>query len=151
MGKYILKRILLMIPVIIGVSFIIFFAMNMAQGDYLDTQDLGELTAEQIAALRESMDLDKPLLEQYARYMWRLFHGDLGKSYSGNRDVFQAFMEKLPSTMYLGLVASLIGTVVSIPLGIFAARKRGTLLDNMASVVAVFGLSVPNFSRADTV
>ena len=134
-----------MIPVIIGVSFIIFFAMNMAQGDYLDTQDLGELTAEQIAALRESMDLDKPLLEQYARYMWRLFHGDLGKSYSGNRDVFQAFMEKLPSTMYLGLVASLIGTVVSIPLGIFAARKRGTLLDNMASVVAVFGLSVPNF------
>ena len=134
-----------MIPVIIGVSFIIFFAMNMAQGDYLDTLDLGELTEEQVAALRESMDLDKPMLEQYARYMWRLLHGNLGKSYSGNRDVFQAFMEKLPSTMYLGLVASLIGTVVSIPLGIFAARKRGTLLDNMASVVAVFGLSVPNF------
>ena len=145
MGKYILKRILLMIPVIIGVSFIIFFAMNMAQGDYLDTQDLGELTEEQIAALRESMDLDKPMLVQYGRYMWRLLHGDLGKSYSGNRDVFQAFMEKLPNTMYLGIVASLIGTLVSIPLGIFAARKRGTLLDNMASVVAVFGLSVPNF------
>jgi len=145
MIRYIFKRILLMIPVIIGVSFVIFFSMNMAQGDYVDTLDTDDMTEAEVQELRAQYGLDKPMLVQYANYMWDLLHGDLGKSYSGNRDVFQAFMEKLPSTMYLGVVASLIGTLVSVPLGIFAARNRGTLLDNFANVVAVFGLSVPNF------
>lgn len=145
MIRYIFKRILLMIPVIVGVSFVIFFSMNMAQGDYVDTLDTGEMTEAEVQELRAQYGLDKPILVQYANYMVKLVQGDLGKSYSGNRDVFEAFMEKLPSTIYLGIVASVIGTVVSVPLGIFAARRRGTLLDNVANVVAVFGLSVPNF------
>ena len=145
MGRYIIKRILLMIPVIIGVSFIIFIAMNLAQGDYVDTLDTGDMTHEQIEALREKYGLNKPILQQYVEYMWKLLHGDLGTSFSSGRSVLQSFMEKLPNTMYLGIVASIIGTVVSIPLGIFAARNRGGLLDNLANVVAVFGISVPNF------
>ena len=134
-----------MIPVIIGVSLVIFFAMNMAQGDYVDTLDTGDMTQEEVEALREKYGLNKPILQQYMEYMWKLLHGDLGTSFSSDRSVFGAFMEKLPSTMYLGIVASIIGTVVSIPLGIFAARHRGGLLDNIASIVAVFGISVPNF------
>ena len=145
MGRYIIKRILLMIPVIIGVSFIIFIAMNLAQGDYVDTLDTGDMTHEQIEALREKYGLNKPILQQYVEYMWKFVHGDLGTSFSSGRSVFQSFMEKLPNTMYLGIVASIIGTVVSIPLGIFAARNRGGVLDNIANVVAVFGISVPNF------
>ena len=120
-------------------------SMNMAQGDYVDTLDTGDMTQEEVEALREKYGLNKPILQQYLEYMWNLLHGDLGTSFSSNRSVFGAFMEKLPSTMYLGIVASIIGTVVSIPLGIFAARHRGGILDNIASVVAVFGISVPNF------
>lgn len=145
MGRYILKRILLMIPVIIGISFIIFVAMNLAKGDYVDTLDTGDMTVEELEALRAKYGLDKPILIQYANYMWKLLHGDLGESYASGRSVFQSFFEKLPNTMYLGIAASIIGTVVSIPLGIFAARNRGGILDNVANVVAVFGISVPNF------
>ena len=145
MGRYVLKRILLMIPVIIGVSFVIFVAMNLAAGDYVDTLDTTELSPEQVEALRENLGLNKTIVEQYLDYMWGFLHGDLGTSYTSGRSVFKSFMEKLPKTMYLGIVASIIGTVVSIPLGIFAARKRGGLWDNVANVVAVFGISVPNF------
>ena len=145
MGRYIIKRILLMIPVIIGVSFIIFVSMNWAQGDYVDTLETGDMTLEQVEALRAKYGLDKSILQQYLDYMWGLLHGDLGVSFATGQSVFKNFMEKLPSTIYLGVVASLIGTVVSIPLGIFAARHRGGILDNIANVVAVFGISVPNF------
>ena len=145
MGRYVLKRILLMIPVIIGVSFVIFVAMNLAAGDYVDTLDTTELSQEQVEAIRENLGLNKSIIEQYADYMWGFLHGDLGTSYTSGRSVLKSFMEKLPKTMYLGIVASIIGTVVSIPLGIFAARKRGGLWDNVANVVAVFGISVPNF------
>ena len=145
MGRYVLKRILLMIPVIIGVSFVIFVAMNLAAGDYVDTLDTTELSQEQVEALRENLGLNKSIIEQYMDYMWGFLHGDLGTSYTSGRSVLKSFMEKLPKTMYLGIVASIIGTVVSIPLGIFAARKRGGLWDNVANVVAVFGISVPNF------
>ena len=145
MGRYVLKRILLMIPVIIGVSFIIFFAMHMAQGDYVDTLDTTEMTAAEVEALREKYGLNKSLLEQYLDYMWDLLHGDLGTSFTTGDSVAKIFFEKLPNTIYLGIVTALIGTALSIPLGIFAARHRGSLLDNFANVAAVFGLSVPNF------
>ena len=145
MGRYVLKRILLMIPVIIGVSFIIFFAMHMAQGDYVDTLNTEEMTAEEVEALRERYGLNKSLLEQYLDYMWDLIHGDLGTSFTTGDSVAKIFFEKLPNTIYLGIVTALIGTALSIPLGIFAARNRGTILDNFANVAAVFGLSVPNF------
>ena len=145
MGRYILKRILLMVPVIIGVSFIIFFAMHMAQGDYVDTLDTTEMTAAEVEALREKYGLNKSLLEQYLDYMWNLIHGDLGTSFTTGDSVAKIFFEKLPNTIYLGIVTALIGTALSIPLGIFAARHRGSLLDNVANVMAVFGLSVPNF------
>ena len=145
MGRYILKRLLLMIPILIGVSLIIFVSMTMSKGDYVDTLDTSDMSEEQIAALRESMGLDKPVLVQYGRYMWRLLHGDLGESFSSGGRVFEIFMAKLPSTMYLGVVAALLSTILSIPLGIFAARHRGSLWDNAANVLAVFGLSAPNF------
>ena len=144
MWRYVAKRILLLIPVIIGVSFIIFLAMNWQKGDYVDTLG-GEWTKEQLEQIREDMGLNRPIIEQYLDYMWGLLHGDLGTSYSTGESVAKIFFERLPNTMYLGIVASIIGTVVSIPLGIFAARHRGGILDNVANVVAVFGISVPNF------
>jgi peptide/nickel transport system permease protein len=136
MGRYILKRILLMIPVIVGVSFIIFTAMNLAQGDFVDTLNTEDMSAEAVEALREAYGLNKSLLEQYLDYMWNLLHGDLGTSFITGDSVAKLFFEKLPNTIYLGLVTSLIGTIVSIPLGIFAARNRGGIWDNIANVFA---------------
>jgi len=143
--RYICKRFILLIPVIVGISFIIFAAMNLAQGDYVDSLDQDEMTAEQIAALRAEYGLDQPLLVRYVNYMWNMIRGDLGTSWATGQDIMDTFMQRLPNTIYLGIVASLIGTIVSIPLGIFAAQHRGGIMDNIANVVAVFGISVPNF------
>jgi len=145
MLKYIGKRLLLMIPVIIGVSFFIFVAMNLAQGDYVDTLVLEDMTEEQVEALRAKYNLDKGILEQYVIYMWNFVRGDLGTSWTSNLPVLEVYLERLPNTIYLALMTCLIGTVISIPLGIFAARHRGGFLDNAASVVAMLGVSAPSF------
>ena len=127
MGRYVLKRILLMIPVIIGVSFVIFVAMNLAAGDYVDTLDTTELSQEQVEALRENLGLNKSIIEQYMDYMWGFLHGDLGTSYTSGRSVLKSFMEKLPKTMYLGIVASIIGTVVSIWSNRLFPNRKGSM------------------------
>jgi len=145
MGQYILKRILLLIPVIIGVSIIIFFSMNLAQGDFVDTLVVENITEEELQALRAKYNLDKPIFQQYLIYMWDFLHGDLGTSWTSGLPVMQVYIEKIPNTLYLTTMTVLIGTVLSIPLGIFAARRRGGLMDNFASAFAVIGLSAPSF------
>ena len=87
MGRYVLKRILLMIPVIIGVSFAIFVAMNLAAGDYVDTLDTTEMSQEQVEALRENLGLNKSIIEQYVDYMWDFLHGDLDRTSEHPREL----------------------------------------------------------------
>lgn len=145
MLRYVWKRLLLLIPVIIGVSFFIFVALNAASGDYVDTLNTENMTAEEIADLRAYYGLDKPLLVRYGLYMWNLLHGDLGESYSTGLPVFEMFMSKIGNTLYLSIGACLVNWILAIPLGIFAARHRGGLLDNLSSVLGILGLSIPNF------
>lgn len=145
MLRYVWKRLLLMIPVVIGVSFFIFVAVNSANGDYVDSLNTDEMSAEEVAALRAHYGLDKPLLVRYGLYMWDLLHGDLGDSYSTGMPVFEMFMSKIGNTLYLTVGACLICWILAIPLGIFAAQHRGGVLDNVASVLGILGMSVPNF------
>ena len=145
MLRYVIKRLVLMIPVIIGVSFFIFVAVNAASGDYVDSLNTDDMTKEEVAALRAKYDLDKPLLVRYGRYMWNLLHGDLGNSYATGMPVFEMFMSKIGNTLYLSFGASLVCWFLSIPLGIFAAKHRGSILDNLSSVLGILGLSIPNF------
>ena len=145
MYRYILKRILLLIPVIIGVSFLVFTVMNLAAGDVTTAMGVDEMDPEQLEALRERLGLNDPFLIRYGKYMLGLLRGDLGTSYLTGKPVMESFLEKFPNTMLLAGGATLINLLISLPLGIFSATHRGTFLDNAAMVLALLGLSIPNF------
>ena len=145
MLRYVFKRIVLLIPVIIGVSFVIFFCMNAASGDYVDTINTDDMTEQQIHEMRERLNLNGSLLERYAKYMWKLLHGDLGISYITGESVFKAFSQRIGNTAKLAVASTIVCVIISIPLGIYSAKRNGSFGDNVASVFAVLGLSIPNF------
>ena len=145
MLKYIAKRLFQMIFVLIGVSFLIYFIMDLAPGDLASTILGDEASIEDIEALQEELGLNDPVIVRYARYMWNLLHGDLGFSYKYNMTVWELYSSKIPLTIRLGLSATLFAVVTSIPLGMIAALKRGTLIDNTLSAISILGMATPNF------
>ena len=114
MLQYIWKRLLLLIPVVLGVSLFIFLAVNAASGDFVDSLNTDDMTKEEIIAIRAHYGLDKPLLVRYGLYMLDLLHGNLGKSYSTGLPVFEMFMSKIGNTLYLTIGASLNSCSVEI-------------------------------------
>ena len=147
MWRYVVKRLLYLIPVIIGVSLLIFVLMDLAPGDIV-TMKIGEdalLSDEQIAELYAVYNLDKPLLVRYLDYMKGFLQGDLGTSYTTGEPVLELYLNRLPATLKLAFAAVLVSIIISIPLGILSAMKRGTLTDNTASFGMLLGLSIPNF------
>ena len=146
MLRYALKRLLLMIPVIIGVSFLIFFIMDLAPGNIIDTKIAEDnMTAEEEALLREQYNLHGSMISRYLKYMGGLVRGDLGKSYITGKPVLESYLEKLPATIVLAAASILVSVIISIPLGIYSAIKRGTFTDNSCMVLSFLGLSIPNF------
>jgi len=145
MLKYVIKRVLSLIPVIIGVTLIVFLILNLAPGDPT-RMILGDMaTPEQVAQLRQEMGLDDPVLVQYARYMMNLLHGDLGISYRTKGPVSEEIMARFPYTLSLSLVATVFSIAIAIPLGIIAAVKQNTVIDNLSMVIALIGVSMPMF------
>lgn len=144
MYRYIVNRILMMIPVIIGVTFLIFFMMDLAPGDATDIV-ADEYSPEALEQLRKDMNLDKPLIIRYILYMKDLLSGDFGYSYVNKMPVWDLYVQRLPYTLVLAFSSVFLGLLLSVPLGILAARKHGSLTDNACTVAAMFGLSVPNF------
>ncbi len=145
MIRYIIKRLVYMIPVILATSFIIYMAMNMAGGDPVLMIAPDNTPPEMLQRMREEMGLTQPLPIRYLKYMAGMFRGDLGTSYVTKKDVFKTFMERLPGTLELGGMAILIATVISIPLGIFTAINQNTWKDTLGMILALFGVSMPNF------
>ena len=145
MLKYIAKRLLAMIPVILGVTLIVYLIMSLAPGDPARTI-LGELaTEEQVNELREEMGLNDPIIVQYFRYIWNLLHGDLGRSYQSRIDVSTEIFSRFPNTIKLALAASLFSVILALPLGIIAAVKQNTFFDSFSMFVAIIGISCPTF------
>jgi len=146
MLKYIIKRILLMIPVLLATSFIIFFAMSMSNGDYFSTLEGSEMTEADREAMREAYGLNDSVFVQYGRFIYKLvFEGDLGTSLSTGLPVMDIFKQRIGATMYLGICATLVSLIIGIPLGILAAKHPGSLIDNFCNVVGTLGLAIPNF------
>ena len=145
MHRYIIKRLLLMIPVIIGVSFLVFFIMDLAPGDAVDILAPEGATAEDLEAIRHDLGLDQPVIVRYVKYMGGMLHGDMGVSYVSKTDVFDTYMEKLPATIKLSFASILVSILLSVPLGIYSATRQGTVQDNISMIVAMIGLSMPNF------
>ena len=144
MHKYIIKRILMLIPVTIGVSLLVFVMLDLAPGTVVDIIG-GEMTTEEIAELNHELGYDRSVFYRYFIYMKGLLHGDLGTSYIYKVDVWKLYMQRLPATLQLAGASVFLAIVLSIPLGIKAATKHGGVTDNLSMVAALLGLSMPNF------
>jgi peptide/nickel transport system permease protein len=146
MHIYILKRILWMIPVLLGVSLVVFSMMYIAPGDPA-RMILGEGAPEaEVKALRREMGLEDPFLIQYGRYVAGVvLRGDLGTSYITGRSVTAEILDRWPTTMLLAVLSVLVATLIGIPTGIISATRQYSAFDNLAMVLALVGVSMPNF------
>ncbi len=145
MHKYILKRLLMLIPVILGVTFIVFFILNLSPGDPA-AMILGEqATAEALEMKREELGLNDPLLVRYFNYMKDLLRGDMGVSYRNSISVWEQVIDRFPNTVVLAIAGILVALLIGIPLGILSAKKQNTLIDNISMVLSLIGVSMPNF------
>lgn len=145
MHKYILKRILMLIPVLIGVTFLVFFIMALRPGDPA-VIILGDgATDESVAQLHEELGLDDPLLVRYGRYMANLLKGDMGKSYKNQLDVMEQILDRFPNTVLLAVTGMFVALLIGIPIGILSAKKQYTFIDNISMIAALIGVSMPNF------
>ncbi|MCQ2398040.1 MAG: ABC transporter permease [Sphaerochaetaceae bacterium] len=145
MHRYIIKRLIMLIPVLLGVAFIIFAIMNVAEGDPVYQVAGPDATEEQLDALREEMGLNGSLIQRYFRYIGNLLRGDLGTSYISRMDVMQLYLLRLPNTLRLASIAMVVAVIISVPLGIVAAVNQNSWKDTIAMVLALLGLSMPNF------
>ena len=145
MYKYILRRLLLLIPVVIGVSFVVYGIMSLVPGDPVYQVLSEDATPEQIAATRHEMGLDRPFLVRYGNYMLGLLRGDMGKSYISKRAVFDTYMQRFPATLQLGVASIIFAVVLAIPLGVLSATHQNGFLDTLSSVISLLGVSMPNF------
>lgn len=145
MFRYIIKRLLSLIPVLIGVTFIVFAIMFFTPGDPASLI-LGEEAPEhEVQRLREALGLNDPFLIQYGNFLLGLFRLDLGISITTGRPVINEIMSRLPPTMQLAAAAILVAIVIGIVAGIIAATKQYTIYDGGAMFIALLGVSMPNF------
>ncbi len=145
MKKFILKRVLSVIPVLIVVSVVIFLLVHLVPGDPAAAM-LGDMaSAEDIAALRAKMGLDRPLIEQYFVWIINMFRGDFGTSVANGEPVLSVVVSHLMPTVSLALYALLIAALIAIPLGMAAAQKKGTAIDHAVTVFSLAGVSLPSF------
>ena len=145
MIKFIFKRLLALIPVLAGVSLLVFFILDLAPGDPAKTILGEQARPEDIAQLREEMGLDDPFLIRYGRYMLDLVQGDLGISYKTKDPVGEEIWARLPNTALLALTSTLIAILLALPLGIIAAIKQNTLFDGISMFISLLGVSMPVF------
>lgn len=145
MWKYIVKRLLLMIPILLGVTFIVFFIMNLTPGDPAAIILGDQASAEALAAMRLELGLDEPLLVRYFKYIWDMLHGDLGLSYKNQLSVWAQVIDKFPNTAILAVAGIFVALIIGIPVGIISAKKQYTALDNTSMVLSLIGVSMPNF------
>jgi peptide/nickel transport system permease protein len=142
---YVLRRILALVPVIIGVATMVFALIHAVPGDPAQAM-LGEAaSAADVAALRTSLGLDQPVFIQYARYLRGLSRADLGTSFRFNTPVSQEIADRLGATAELALAAVLVAVVVALPLGVIGALFRGQPIDRVTSLLSLAGISVPVF------
>jgi len=143
--KYIIKRLLMLIPVLIGVVFIMFTLSFLTPGDPARII-LGEIAPpEAVAELRLQMGLDEPFIIQFFSYLWNAVQLDFGQSYQTDRDVFTELFARFPNTIQLAAMSALLALVVGIPLGIISATRQYTIFDAGANFTGLLATSIPNF------
>lgn len=145
MHKYIIRRLLMMIPVMIGVTFLVYFIISLTPGD-VASMILGDgATEEAIVQLREEMGLNDPVIVQYGNYMKDLVTGNMGTSYSSGKAVSGEIAQRFPNTFKLTISAIILSVLISIPIGVISATKQYSIFDNLGMIVALIGISMPSF------
>ena len=145
MARYLVRRLLLTIPVLLGVATLVFALIHLVPGDPAQSM-LGEGASEaEVTQLRQRLGLDRPLIEQYRSFLTGLVRGDLGTSFRYGTPVTREIRDRLLRTMQLAVAAMGVAILIAIPLGIAAAVFRGTFIDHAAMTLALVGISMPNF------
>ncbi len=145
MARYIVRRLLLLVPVLLGVSTLVFLLIHMIPGDPVEVM-LGEQAQEaDKAALRHALGLDAPLATQYVRFLKGVATGDLGESLRTHRPVIETLLARFPATLELTVAAMLIALSIALPLGIVAAVRQRRIADHLSMSFAMLGVSMPSF------
>lgn len=148
MRKFIVKRFLQLIPILIGITLLSFLLMQSSSMDAIDVMEQntgGSMSEEEKAAIREELGLDKPIAEQYIVWLGGVLTGDMGVSYVSGQPVFSTFVSKLPATIALTITSILLTVLISIPLGIISAVKQNRFVDYLIRFLSFIGNSLPNF------
>ncbi|NLJ80145.1 MAG: ABC transporter permease [Firmicutes bacterium] len=145
MLQYIIRRFVQMIPLLIGISILVFLLVHLSPGDPIRMLLGEEATDEDVARLKAAYGLDLPLPQQYLRWAGLAIRGDLGKSIRQGIPVVTLIIERLGATLELAFMSVFVAVLFGIPIGIFAATRRGTIWDYLSMIVALVGVSMPGF------
>ena len=144
MLRFLARRLLLTIPVLLGVATLVFALIHLIPGDPVRTMLSDSASDESVIELRGKLGLDRPLYQQYAIFLKGLAHGDLGTSLRTNEPVAGAIAARMPATFELAAASMAVAIVIAIPLGILAAACAGTFVDHLATTLALLGISMPS-------
>lgn len=148
MLRFVVRRLLLLVPILIGLSLLVFLWIRALPGTPAESL-LGErATADSIAAVREQYGLDDPIYVQYWRYLQTVGSGDLGTSIASRRPITEEFGERFPATIELALSAMFFAVLIGVPLGFLAAKRYGSAVDHGSLVLSLIGVSIPIFFLA---
>jgi peptide/nickel transport system permease protein len=145
MLKYVIKKLLLMIPVILCVSTVVFFMVHVIPGDPAHVLAGDQATEEAIENLRKQLGLDKPIFTQYFDFLKKAVRLDFGRSLRSDEKVIIEIWDRYPNTLRLAFSATIFSILVGVPIGVFAALKRNSIFDGLAMVVALLGMAMPAF------
>lgn len=145
MLRYIAKRLLMLVPVLLGISLVVLILIDITPGDPARMKLGAQASQEQVDALREELGLNDPFPVRYGRFLWGVLHGDLGTSLMSKRPVAAEMMERFPYTLKLVALGTLFSVLIGIPIGVYAATHQHTWKDNAAIFVSLIAVSMPSF------
>ena len=145
MGRYIGKRLLLMIPILLGISLIVLVLIDITPGDPARIIAGSTATEEEYEQIREDLGLNDPLIVRYTRFIANSLRGDLGKSFITKRAVWPDMMARFPYTLLLAVLSTVLSIIIGIPLGVYAATNQYSWKDNLAIIASLFCVSMPAF------
>ena len=149
MWQYIVKRVLLMIPTLLGAALLVFLIMNIVPGDIalmiIGGDQGGDIDPQELANLREQLGLNRPLYIQFLSWLWGIAQFDLGESLWTGAPVTEELAIRLPLSMQVAIMATLVSTIIAIPLGTLAAIRQDTWVDYVVRVISIGGLAIPSF------
>lgn len=145
MTRFLVRRLLLTVPVLLGVATLVFSLVHLVPGDPVQVMLGDSASPADVAEMRGRLGLDRPLPVQYAAFLAGVATGDLGTSLRTNQPVVTAILERMPATAELAAAAMVVAVLIAMPLGVLAAVRAGTSVDHAATTLALLGISVPNF------